>query len=146
MKKIKKILCATIIIIGSLTSICFADQATCKRYVNDLTKVNNDLKILSNLLVDSCDSDCKKSKENIKYLIRETDSLQKNITNSYYATDDEREKETILYLLYVNTIYSISVKEASFYLDDLNDINHLIKMLSSQRTGDITLSNIKNRK
>ncbi|RDY23891.1 hypothetical protein CHF27_005940 [Romboutsia maritimum] len=140
MKKIISIAFLTFLL---FTNFCFADTVTYTRYLNDLVKVNHDLKLLSKELVQLSDDNHENCIKNVEYIMKTTDSLQKNIVTTYNNTADLEEQHKLLYLIYINTVYSISIKEARWYLDKPTDINHLIKMLSSQRTGDMILLDIK---
>ncbi|WP_042276493.1 hypothetical protein [Faecalimicrobium dakarense] len=139
----KKILVSTLCLLLLFTNISFANSNLVEKSIKDLDMVNNNI----NILFKSILSKENLNKDDIFKQVAFNDSIlaenSDKVITAYSKENNLALKRTYSSIIYVNSLYQLSLSSLLVYLNDTNQLDYFLDASASSVTANTLLLQLK---
>ncbi|MGX4598991.1 hypothetical protein [Faecalimicrobium sp. JNUCC 81] len=139
----KKLLALTVSFFLIFTNISFAEKNDIIKSIKDITMVNDRISIMIKTITGDDPLDIDDFKKEIKFCETILGENSKKMTSLYSSETDIELKRSYSLMLYIISLYELSLSSMVVYINDDNKTDYFIDTCSSYSNATIALKNIK---
>lgn len=139
----KKLISLTLCFMLLFTSISYGQTNNISSSIKDLEMVRNEINLMIKEISGDEPLDMSKFKEDVKYCESILASLSKKISKDYSNESDIELKAAYSSLLYVSSLYALSLNSIIAYIHNNTKSHYFIDICTTYREGTLALDAIK---
>lgn len=139
----KKLLILTLSFFLIFANISFASEKDIIKSIDDVTMVNDRIAIMIKSITDDNPLNIDDLKKEIKFCGSILGENSKKMTSLYSSESDIELKRSYSSMLYIMSLYELSLSSMVVYINDNSKTHYLIDTCSSYRNANIALKTIK---
>ena len=139
----KKIISLTLCFMLLFTSISYGQTNNISDAIKDLEMVGNKINIMINEISGDEPLDMTQFVKEIKFCESILASCSKQISKGYSNESDVELKAAYSSLLYVSSLYALSLSSMAVYINNNSKSNYFIELCSTYKDGTLALHEIK---